>query len=53
MSNNYTNKKVLVILLAVGLIPAVSVVQDGQLNKLTYDFWLGKWDAHWQNADGS
>ena len=30
-----------------------SIAQDGQLNEASYDFWLGKWEANWVNADGS
>ena len=29
------------------------MAQDRNLDETSYDFWLGKWDANWENADGS
>ena len=42
-------------LLLVILLPIVSIAQDpnSNLDETTYDFWLGKWDATWINADGT
>ena len=35
------------------IFPLISTVQAQELNEETYDFWLGKWQASWTNADGS
>jgi len=35
------------------LLPNQLLAQNEGLNKSTYNFWLGKWDAEWQNADGT
>jgi hypothetical protein len=35
------------------LIPGTSFAQNEGLNKSTYDFWIGRWDAAWKNADGT
>ena len=46
-------KKILILAIAVFLFPITLLAQSTQLDKSTYDFWVGKWDAEWQNADGS
>ena len=43
-------KKLLLILLC---LPALAIAQDNKLDEHSYDFWLGKWQAEWTNADGS
>jgi len=46
-------KKALNILIAFSLLPILLVAQGNQMDSSTYDFWVGKWDAQWQNANGS
>ena len=43
-------KKLILLLL---FLPALVMAQDNRINENTYDFWLGKWQADWTNADGS
>ena len=43
-------KKLLLFLLCV---PGLLIAQDNNLDEQSYDFWLGKWQAVWTNADGS
>ena len=46
-------KKALSLLIAFSLLPALLMAQSHNPDSTTYDFWLGKWDAQWQNANGS
>jgi hypothetical protein len=45
--------KILSLLFLIYLIPITLMAQSDQLEKSTYDFWVGKWDAEWKNPDGS
>ena len=46
-------KKSLCLLFAVCLFSTLTIAQSDQLDSATYDFWVGKWDAKWENANGS
>jgi hypothetical protein len=46
-------KNLFILSIIVFLFPRPSFSQREGLNKSTYDFWLGTWDAEWKNADGS
>jgi hypothetical protein len=46
-------KKILLLLFSLTLSGSLALAQDSVLDNTTYDFWLGKWDANWKNADGS
>ena len=41
------------ILLFLILLPVFANAQKTSLNKSTYDFWLGKWNAEWVDANGN
>jgi hypothetical protein len=46
-------KNLCILSIIVFLFPRPIFSQSVGLNKATYDFWLGKWDAEWKNADGT
>ena len=46
-------KNIFNLLAVLCLIPTLLLAQSNGLDRTTYDFWVGKWDAQWQNADGS
>lgn len=46
-------KKAANLLIAFSLLPVLLIAQNNQMDSTTYDFWVGKWDAQWQNANGS
>lgn len=46
-------KKSLSLLFTVCLFSALTIAQSGQLDNATEDFWLGKWDAIWENTNGT
>lgn len=41
------------LILAFLIVPVTTFTQENNLDANTYDFWLGKWQAEWTNADGS
>ena len=45
--------KAINILIAFCLLPVLLIAQGNHMDSSTYDFWVGKWDAQWQNANGS
>ena len=46
-------KKLLSILFAICLFASMADAQSDQLDSATYDFWVGKWNANWENANGT
>ena len=46
-------KKLLSLLFATCLFASLADAQSDQLDSATYDFWVGKWDAKWENANGT
>ena len=46
-------KKSLSLLFAICLFANLAVAQIDQLDSASYDFWVGKWDANWKNANGT
>ena len=46
-------KKLQILLIAISLFSTKVVAQSDQLDSTSYDFWVGKWDAKWENANGT
>jgi hypothetical protein len=46
-------KKLLSLLFAICLFSSLTIAQSDQLDSATYDFWVGKWNANWENANGT
>lgn len=46
-------KKRLNLFLFTCLFSTLAVAQSNQLDSTSYDFWVGKWDAKWENANGT
>ena len=46
-------KKAFNLLIAFSFLPFLLMAQSNPLDSATYDFWVGKWHAQWQNANGS
>ena len=46
-------KKTLYLLIIICSFTSLVVAQNNQLDSASYDFWLGKWDAKWENANGT
>ena len=46
-------KKSLSLLFGTCLFASLTMAQNDQLDSASYDFWVGKWDANWKNANGT